>query len=243
MPNDLLGHLMRARLNGTQMHLVLAVVRFTFGFHQENTSISVSDFAKNTGHPRRSIVRELKRLRSRNVLVEHDKGGRNHNPSRWRVNMQFDEWLVPNRSPVPTGDEMVTTSGDGSVTTTGVKSVIPLKKKERKKNRRASRKPPDPRFHPLKVFFFEEYQASRQAPLVADGSDFRALADLLKRLPDVPIKVLKDAVARYLASRHPYHLNQGKPLRFWAYNVNPFLAAATGAGPRADEEEELPLLN
>jgi phage replication O-like protein O len=67
--NEILEHLMKIKLNGTQFRIIMAVWRYTYGFSRKEYTLSESFLAKSIRTSRQSIGRELKFLFSQRILI------------------------------------------------------------------------------------------------------------------------------------------------------------------------------
>ena len=66
--NELLEAISRFPFNGSQLRLLLFLIRKTYGFQKKADAISISQWQGGTGLNRRTIIRELKNLESMNVI-------------------------------------------------------------------------------------------------------------------------------------------------------------------------------
>ncbi len=109
---------------------------------------------------------------------------------------------------------------------------------------KAGDKAADPRFKPLVDHFFAEFQRVRGQPLVTQPADFEGLKLLLARTAgqaafDLP--PLKAAITRFIESKDAFFLKIGKPMAYWAANINAFMTSAPTAPPaRGDHVGETP---
>ena len=93
VPNNVLEILSLAKLSGTEVCIVLAVCRFTFGWGKEYAQISNGGLGKETGLPRTYCIEILKELRKLNVLTKSNSSSKNR-PNYWKVNQDVVEWTV-----------------------------------------------------------------------------------------------------------------------------------------------------
>lgn len=105
IPNSVLGALMRYGFNGTQLAVLLAIARKTYGWQKPSDVISASQVARMTGRRREVVARTISDLEKMGVLrVEHLPKQKNDiciaNPSEW-------DQSVTNSSH-PDRDQMVT---------------------------------------------------------------------------------------------------------------------------------------
>ena len=222
---------MKARLTGTQWDLVMVVIRKTWGWHKKQDYIPHSQFEKLTGRHRNSITRELSVLQNRNILKQTQRPTPSQT-AKWKFNKDWESWESPPK--VTPYKVPVTAEGDTSEGAKGVTADATLQKKG-KRNKYTASSDADPRFNPLKEFFHTYYKKVRGTKLVTDGSDFKALSELLKKVPDIPLKRLEAAAISYLNSSDDFDQKQGHPLRYWANNINPWLA---GPKQRKDDLQE-----
>jgi hypothetical protein len=97
------------------------------------------------------------------------------------------------------------------------------KKQKHNKKQAAGANRADPRFIPLRDYFFEQYQKNRKRKFLPSGADFNGLRALLREHQDLDIQSLKQATDRFFASDDPYHLKQGRALHFFCMEINAFL--------------------
>ncbi len=234
--HEVLEALMQAKLNGTQWDLVMAVIRRTWGWHKKQDYISLKLFQKLTGRHRNLIARELASLQKRNIIQQTRKPTLDQG-AKWKINKNWETWGSPPRVTGITA-EGDTSQGDRGVTAEGARGItaeVNLQKKEEKKKKRAAKKA-EPRFQPLKEFFHQKYEEIRGTELDTNGSDYKALSDLLKRQPELSLEYLQQSAVIYLKDDYSFHVKQGHPLRFWASNINPFLS---GRKQQADDLKEV----
>ncbi|MDQ0876787.1 phage replication O-like protein O [Paenibacillus sp. V4I3] len=88
--NVVLEQLYQTKLNATQHRIVLAVLRFTYGFKRKSHAFSMGFLSKAVDGDRRQVQRELKKLLDRKIILESVP------ESTVRVlgfNKNYDEWL------------------------------------------------------------------------------------------------------------------------------------------------------
>ena len=67
--NEILEHIIKEKLNGTQFRILIAVWRNTYGFKRKSHEISDVFLSKAIGVPRQQIAREVKPLIERNIIL------------------------------------------------------------------------------------------------------------------------------------------------------------------------------
>ena len=136
--------------------------------------------------------------------------------TEWSFNKNWESWeLGTQMTPLPKMTRDISCKSLGTKVATTKETLTKESKRPAKKT--------DPRFEPLKKFFHQQYEEIRGARLDTDGSDYKALSNLLKRQPKSLLEDLQGAAVRYLKNDKPFYVDQGHPLRFWANNINPFL--------------------
>ena len=75
IPNDILDGLCRLELSGSEMRIILYVIRRTFGFNRDFAEIPLSEIASVIGMSVPNISRTLKKLVNMNLLERHAARG------------------------------------------------------------------------------------------------------------------------------------------------------------------------
>ena len=94
--NEILDALTRAKLNGTQYALCLAVCRYTYGFNRCQAEMSASFLNEQTGLNIRQVKRELKDLILRNIIINHEE--HNNSTSILGMNKETTAWVVSKKT-------------------------------------------------------------------------------------------------------------------------------------------------
>lgn len=106
-----------------------------------------------------------------------------------------------------------------------------------KKKKGAGGKAADPRHQALVDYFSEIFKGVRGYAFIATPADYKELDRMLKRVGDrFTLEDLMAAVKRFLHSEDKFYLKMGKPLAYWAGNINAFLQAAAAAAEIKGEE-------
>ena len=87
--NEILEHLIWPGLNGSELKLVLFIIRKTYGFNKKRDKISLSQFCKGLNTKRPNICRTIKSVVAKRLLSK-DKNGYNFNKN-------WEEWVVAKR--------------------------------------------------------------------------------------------------------------------------------------------------
>jgi phage replication O-like protein O len=116
--NETLERIMKTNLNGTQLRIVMAIWRYTYGFQRKTSDFSINFLANALDANRSQINRETTRLIERNILSVVGSGTRNKRIIEFNKN--YSEWT----SYIPTKKE----------TTKKIAAPPPVSKKKAKKN-------------------------------------------------------------------------------------------------------------
>ncbi len=92
--NEVLSHLMRAALSGTEWSLILAVIQQMSCRDEKAISISLREFHELVGLDQEAIRKGLKTLREKNILVRH-KPSSFTTPASWSFNEDWQSWVTP----------------------------------------------------------------------------------------------------------------------------------------------------
>ena len=90
--NELYEKLLKTNLNCSQLKIVLAIIRYTYGFNKEESNLSYNYLAKATNISQRQAVSTLKSLKDMNMVFVTDNGkGKTNTLS---INNDFDTWTL-----------------------------------------------------------------------------------------------------------------------------------------------------
>lgn len=93
--NELLENVPKFRFNGTQLRIILAIWRYTYGFNRKDHEFAISFLAEAIKASRSQVDRELSALIDRKVLIVISGG--NGKARVIRFNKNYDEWENSNR--------------------------------------------------------------------------------------------------------------------------------------------------
>ncbi len=196
-PNDRLEALMVAGdITRSESQIVLSIIRLTLGFQKEEAPISISWLEQLTNLPRRTVTRSLVSLKEKKVVSSTGhKQIRGQKVSVWKV-------APPSMWKVGTTTSLLGTLGrDASDLKVGTPRS-PIKERKKKKEFKKGSASADARSEPLKEFLFSDYKRIKDMSLnpVFNGSDGKALTQMLRSLPEVPTEVLQLAWTAFLLS-------------------------------------------
>lgn len=119
--NEILDHLYKQPLNGTELKVVMCILRYTFGFRRKSHKLSASFIAKWGSCDVSSVKRALKHLRAMKIVIciNDEKRGVT---AELKLNKDYEQWKL-------TGGENAT----GLVAETTPELVAELPHKKRKK--------------------------------------------------------------------------------------------------------------
>ena len=104
--NELLEAITRYKFNGTQLKIVMAVIRYTYGFSRKDAELSLVYLSNATGVDKRNLRREINILIADKVLTVTKEA--TFTQSRmFRINKDYEEWELnnPQWENIPTGGE------------------------------------------------------------------------------------------------------------------------------------------
>ncbi|MFB0847315.1 replication protein [Paenibacillus oleatilyticus] len=94
--DELLENIPLFKFNGTQLSIIMVVLRYTYGFQRKDHELSLSFFVNATGLGKTQVDREVKQLIEKNVLVVTRES--TYTESRkLGLNKDYDTWKVENR--------------------------------------------------------------------------------------------------------------------------------------------------
>lgn len=111
--NEILDHIARTKLNGSQFRIVMAIFRYTYGFNRKEHPMSIGFLAEATDMNRRQVQRELTTLIDAGI-IKIVKESTFSSPAVLSFNKYFDQWCL-NRQQVTEQ-----TTGDGTDNQTDV---------------------------------------------------------------------------------------------------------------------------
>jgi phage replication O-like protein O len=112
--NELFEAILRTRLPGQELRIMLSVLRFTYGFGKKQDQISYGQLSKITNIPRKRVIEHFQSLISKNflgVVPITGLGSPNHGtrtPRTMWINKDFEKWepsplkgTSPNHGTIP----------------------------------------------------------------------------------------------------------------------------------------------
>lgn len=89
--NELIEALVRFRIPGQELRVVLAIARKTYGYGKKQDTISYGQIAQMTDIPRPKVIKHVKSLVSKKVLGSTHQGTRK--PLTLWINKDYETWL------------------------------------------------------------------------------------------------------------------------------------------------------
>lgn len=86
--NELLEALIKIRVPGEAMQVLLKVIRQTYGYNKKEDDISLSQFCLATGMKKPNCVRAINKAIALNVIIKKDNGS----IARYRFNKDYSTW-------------------------------------------------------------------------------------------------------------------------------------------------------
>jgi len=89
--NEILEHLYQPGINGSELKMLLFIVRKTYGYQKRNDIIPLTQFEKGLNAKRSNVVKTIKSLVKKRLLHKKE--------SRYMLNKNWEEWVVVKRLP------------------------------------------------------------------------------------------------------------------------------------------------
>ncbi len=131
--NEILEHLVKAHLLGSEWDIIIWIIRKTYGHHKQEDWISLTQFEKATELSRPTVVKALKNLVANKILVNAPLLG-------YKFNKNWEIW---GSKRVFTSKGVFTTSGKGALTETSKGALTHKRKKETITKESIAAKPPN----------------------------------------------------------------------------------------------------
>ncbi|WP_051534133.1 replication protein [Desulfitibacter alkalitolerans] len=130
LANKLLEAIYSAKLNATQLKIILTVIRYTYGYSRKEHNLSLNFISKATGISKRYISNELKQLIEHKV-IEVTKEHTDTSSRVLKINKNYKEWqceIIRQMNNPSTGEELNTTTDEVFITTTDEQSFYQERK-------------------------------------------------------------------------------------------------------------------
>lgn len=103
--NELLEVIYSYKFNGTELAIILCILRYTYGFHRKEHSLSISFISKAINRHKLEVSKYINKLVKDNVLIEYEKPsfssvrqvGINKDYSKWN-DYQLVKLLTPSKN-------------------------------------------------------------------------------------------------------------------------------------------------
>lgn len=92
--NEILEHLVASNLNGTELAVVILIIRKTYGYNKLNDEISLSQFTNAIPVSKEAICNALSKLQLVKIIRLVKKGNSKICSNLWHFNKDFDTWQL-----------------------------------------------------------------------------------------------------------------------------------------------------
>jgi phage replication O-like protein O len=92
--NELFEKIISSGLNGTELSIVLFIIRKTYGFQKKEDQISLSQFTDTIPCTKPSICKALKNLQLVKIIKLVKKGNSKISSNLWSLNKDYDSWQL-----------------------------------------------------------------------------------------------------------------------------------------------------
>lgn len=125
--DELLDKIPQFKFNGTQLRIIMVVLRFTYGFNRKDHELSLSFFVKATGLGKTQVDREVKQLIDKNVLVVTRESTFN-SPRKLAFNKDYELWKFDNGQRKSRQSAKTLTVSENEYTTVSENADTPVSK-------------------------------------------------------------------------------------------------------------------
>ena len=115
--------LMRAGLSGSELAIVMAVIRKTWGWKRKEAEISLTEYGSMTAQPERTVAHSLRVLIDRNIVTRMSAGGGRGRSSTWSFNKDWETWKTLQRNAENKNSAKINSVLDCSTTLQGVAEI------------------------------------------------------------------------------------------------------------------------
>ena len=91
--NEILEMVFKAKFNGTQFKIIMAIWRYTYGFNRKDSEFSLNFLSEAINSNKQQVKRELDKLIEDKVIIVFKEAGFN-NSRRLGFNKKYTEWEV-----------------------------------------------------------------------------------------------------------------------------------------------------
>lgn len=115
--NELLEIIYSSKFNGTELAIILCILRYTYGFHRKEHDLSITFIAKAINRHKLEVSKYINNLIKKNVLIEYEKPsflssrqvGINKDYSKWNT-IQLVKLLTGNKNTNTTVSKITNTT-------------------------------------------------------------------------------------------------------------------------------------
>lgn len=89
--NELLEIIYSSKFNGTELAIILCILRYTYGFHRKEHGLSITFIAKSINRHKLEISKYINELINKEVLIEYEKPSFS-SPRQVGINKDYSKW-------------------------------------------------------------------------------------------------------------------------------------------------------
>jgi len=108
--NPLIMELVKVKFKGCGLAVILYIIRKTYGFQKKTDKISLSQFTKDLGRSRNTIISALKEVQDMNIVVLVKQGNNTGECNEWMINKYFNTWKLVQHTALVQHTELVQSS-------------------------------------------------------------------------------------------------------------------------------------
>lgn len=213
--NEIMEALVGARLNGSEMAIILYVMRRTYGYGKKEDWISYTQFEKALGIARKNVWRNIESLVTKRLLVTEKKLGK----TIYRFNKHYTGWVV---TKMPLVTKMKSASYENEVQ---LVTKMPLTKESiTKENKKESTKEKNFSFTPSQIarqfFHLPMPRQKVVADLVEAGCDSLTAEAEVQKFIDYWTEPNKSGTRQRWETEKTFEV--GRRLKTWFRNIEKF---------------------
>jgi phage replication O-like protein O len=187
--NEILEHISKADINGTQLRIIMVIWRYTYGFRRKDHEMSLTYLAEAIDSAKSHVDRELTALIDRNIVEVVGVGPRRGRLLRFNKN--YDQWrptdVVRQSSSTNSSTSSSTTCGTSSSHNSSTKKES-IKEKSKKNTRQQKTYDEGSTYYKMAQYFYQRVEVVakdagvehliRKANLQKWADEFRKLIEI-----------------------------------------------------------------
>ncbi len=185
--NEILDHLYKQPLNGTELKVIMCILRYTFGFQRKSHKLSATFIAKWGNCDLRTVKRALKKLKQDRVII-YINSERKGVTAELMFNKDYEQWCTGGQN-VTSGEN--DTGGQNVTGVVGKMTPEPVGKMTHKKIKKENKN--------IKTKYYDDFFEKVWKPYPRKLGKSSVTQKAKKELYEAGEKVVLGAVNSYMA--------------------------------------------